>query len=104
MIKWKHEHEGEKNIKEWNLWRNNRSKVKRDRKKERKKERKNVKQTDKKKGFYFSLFYSRLCPSTAGSNPPPEFSVFASFAIQERKKERKKRRKKEKSEEKGGKS
>ena len=26
--------------------------------------------------FYSFLFYSRLCPSTAGSNPPPELSSF----------------------------
>ena len=26
--------------------------------------------------FYSILFYSRLCPSTAGSSPPPESSIF----------------------------
>ena len=31
--------------------------------------------------FYSILFYSRLRPSTAGSSPPPESSIFLSFAI-----------------------
>ena len=26
--------------------------------------------------IYYILFYSRLCPSTAGSSPPPESSIF----------------------------
>ena len=40
-------------------------------------------------GLYFTkypcihafLFYSRLCPSTAGSSPPPEPSIFLSLVI-----------------------
>ena len=31
--------------------------------------------------FIRILFYSRLCPSTAGSSPPPESSIFLSFFI-----------------------
>ena len=31
--------------------------------------------------FYSVLFYSRLCPSTTGSSPPLESSIFLSFVI-----------------------